>query len=382
MTAINNTTTIQVDNTNRPNTTILLQDTPTPSPALLARLTSHLPYSLPLLRRLQFADKFKGGRTDETHVLYARLGRHPGVDGSASGDDHDGNGDGVETGHFAAAYVDLSQGPETQVWVYSSLEPDAAGGDRDSSDELYSWAKPGSEGGEGRVRSALEEEALDLVLALFRRIRTIAAGGAGGSSPANATSAPSPAPVLAGTVHEVLRHGLLARGVRLLKPSGIIAERDWEVCGKWLFRVEDIPTVAKDNHGLPEGMRWDRVRPSDIDVARSRTNIKRRVETMLKLPGMVVRLENEAPAAWAFLGLDGSLMVHVEEAYRQLGLARLLVSKLMVEHIADFSDDGWGTADVFTGNYQSQGLCRKIGGKNTWALSWALVDVTTVGDAV
>lgn len=295
MTAVNNTTTIQVDNPTSPDNTILLEDTPTPSPALLARLNSHLPYSLPVLRRLQFAANFKGGRTDETHVLYARLGRGSGVDGGCSGDGDDDD-DGDDTGHFAAAYVDISQGPETQVWVYSSLEPSAAvtvasaGGDHEGSEDLYSWAKLGSDGGEGRVRSAEEEEALDLVLALFRRIRKIAAGGPGGGGDGgDATTAP--APVLAGTVHEILRHGLLVRGVRLLKPSGISAERDWEVCGKWLFRLEDLPMVAakgdpsvgagtgdgRDSRGLPEGMRWDHARRSDIEAARARSNIKRRM---------------------------------------------------------------------------------------------------------
>src|SRR3954470_22400698 len=81
-----------------------VEDTPTPSPALLALLKSRLPHSFPVLRRLQFALNFAAiGRTPHTHVLYARYPHH-----------HHRQGDGDE-GHFAVACVDLSRGPETQV---------------------------------------------------------------------------------------------------------------------------------------------------------------------------------------------------------------------------------------------------------------------------
>jgi hypothetical protein len=42
----------------------------------------------------------------------------------------------------------------------------------------------------------------------------------------------------------------------------------------------------------------------------------------------------------------------------------------MREHVSDYGDDGWGAADVFVGNTQSQALCRSIGGKKSWILSW------------
>jgi hypothetical protein len=47
-----------------------------------------------------------------------------------------------------------------------------------------------------------------------------------------------------------------------------------------------------------------------------------------------------------------------------------LACKLMQEHLLDYGDDGWGAADVFCENHKSQALCRSIGGKNSWTLSW------------
>jgi hypothetical protein len=79
--------------------------------------------------------------------------------------------------------------------------------------------------------------------------------------------------ILVGSLHETIRQGLLARGVRMHKSANIPPEVDWEFCGKWLFRVEDLPLTG--DCALPEGMRWDRVRKEDVGVVQSRTSITR-----------------------------------------------------------------------------------------------------------
>lgn len=126
------------------------------------------------------------------------------------------------------------------------------------------------------------------------------------------------------------------------------------------------------------------------------------------LPSTVVRVDDRTPVAWGFMGkpglalsccvetltdfiagLDGTIMtVHVEvsvelanglllsttddvqEPYRRLGLAKALACKLMREHLPKYGDDGWGAADVFVENHKSQAMCRSIGGKVGWTLSW------------
>ena len=80
--------------------------------------------------------------------------------------------------------------------------------------------------------------------------------------------------VLVGTLHEGVRQGLLRWGVAMTNPAVISTGSEWELCGKWLFRVEDLPAAAT-NGPLPDGMRWDRVRKEDVGVVRARTSINR-----------------------------------------------------------------------------------------------------------
>ncbi|KAG7293023.1 hypothetical protein NEMBOFW57_003068 [Staphylotrichum longicolle] len=213
---------------------ILLTDTPQPSTPLLTLLESHLPHSLPVLRRLQFALKFLGGSTPHTHVLYARYDdddNNNNNNGEEQQQQTNGEGAGerrgTRKGHFAAACVDLSRAPETEVWVYSSLED-------------------GVNRGGGCIAAATESRRKE--------------DGAGMK-------------VLIGSLHETVRQGLLARGVEMDKSANIGPELDWEFCGKWLFRVEDLP-VAGDE-GLPEGMRWDRAMKADVETIRARSSINR-----------------------------------------------------------------------------------------------------------
>ena len=172
------------------------------------------------------------------------------------------------------ACVDLSRAPETQAWVYSSLER-SCGGDGDEG-----AVEGRGRGGHGpgyhwTGRSSDEEAALDLVLAVFRRIRAIASSHDGRADGSNREEGDGEGrKVLVGSLHETVRQGLLARGVGMDKASGVPVELDWEFCGKWLFRVEDLPGSGGDG-SLPGGMRWDKVRKGDVGVVQARTSIKR-----------------------------------------------------------------------------------------------------------
>ncbi|KAK3300407.1 uncharacterized protein B0H64DRAFT_470507 [Chaetomium fimeti] len=320
--------------------TILLEDTPTPSEALLALLHAHLPHSIAVLRHLQSARNFPGGSTPTTHILYAH---HSETD--AEGDTN---------APFAAAFVDLARAPETQLSIYSSLERSTNERTSTTSSSSNGAVEPGDYHWAGRPLQ--DEAALDLVLALFRRTRALAIRASTEQQQDTTTMMVTTTTPLVGSLHET-----------------------WEFNGKWLFRVEDLP--REEGWSLPQGVRWDRVRREDAGVVQGRTRVTRLPETLLMLPSTVMRLEDGTPIAWAFMGLDGTLMtLHVEEPYRQRGLAKALACKLMREHISDYSDDGWGAADVYVGNSQSQALCRSIGGKKSWILSWAKVDLSTVGD--
>lgn len=200
-----------------------------PPESLTNLLTAHLPYSLPLLRRLQFA-RFPGGRTETTHILFASSATEP--------LQPRGGGDGGEaaTAPFAAAYLDLSRGPETEIWLYASLE-------RGSS----SLASPQPQGW------PLMEAAP--VLAMLARVRAVRDMWA-------APRALGPA-VLAGALAERTRAALTTAGV-VFPTVGVF--------DKWLLRPEGLPAPALS---LPPGMRWATVRSADLGLVLSRSKIRR-----------------------------------------------------------------------------------------------------------
>ncbi|KAK1769954.1 hypothetical protein QBC33DRAFT_529693 [Phialemonium atrogriseum] len=186
-----------------------------------------------------------------------------------------------------------------------------------------------------------------------------------------------------GSLHEAVRQALIGAGVSVratgVTPRGV----GWDFYDKWLFRVEDLAGAGGGGGGeLPAGMRWDAIRDSgDAALVRARTAIPRKEATLLLLPNTAIRLDDGTPIAWAFLGLDGSLTsLHCEEPYRGRGLAKALAARLMRDHLGDFGDDGWCSADVSIRNPQSQGVCRSLHGKRAWKVSWFWVDLASVGD--
>ncbi|KAK4168514.1 hypothetical protein QBC43DRAFT_101011 [Cladorrhinum sp. PSN259] len=292
-----------------------------PVSEFLSLLKPHLPYSLPVLRRIQFNENIARCKPPHAHLLLAPpVDRYP----------H----------HFAAAYVDLSRGLETQVWLYSTIEDTFSS----SADELCHCDSQ--------------------IIALLGDIGAIQqkhdAKNVGSTTPSSPW-------VLFGSLNEVIRLRMLAHGVRMSKSPNVPDDLEWEFCDKWVFRLQDL----NPGEGLKEGMSWDRIRREDVKFVQSRTTISRTEETLLRIPSVVVRSEDGTPVAWGFMGYDGTLMtLYVEEPYRRMGLAKAVACKVMQDHLASYGDDGWGAADVLVHNDKSQALCKSIGGVNKWKLSW------------
>lgn len=244
-----------------------------PSPALLGLLEAHIPYSLPLLRRLQFT-KIPGGRTQDTRILLASAAAAAAPHSSSaradggSGSDGSGDGSGIDpSAPFAAAYVDFSRGPETEVWMYSSLEKARARGVADDEQQP--------------VETAAAE--VDLAIAVLREIKAqrdayVARGGVCERDT-----------VLLGALSEELRLAVVAAtttsGIDAIATPIVLPEVG--IYDKWLMRLETLPDVPDPTTATTssrrdeekrsrEALHWTQVQKSDIAMILSRTSIPRK----------------------------------------------------------------------------------------------------------
>ncbi|OIW34477.1 hypothetical protein CONLIGDRAFT_638833 [Coniochaeta ligniaria NRRL 30616] len=315
---------------------------------LLTRLTSHLPFSIAVLRRLQVASLKKGGSTPTSHILYV----HSDGSSHAAADD---------SSPFAAAYVDLSRGPETECWIYSSLQDSVPLNPVPTSSEALPPADLSRD-----ERDACVQQ----LLVLLRRIRGLEASYASAHhGEEGLNKGHSRGYVRIGALHETVRRLLVAAGVRV-KATGVVpVGQEWEFYATWLIRVEDLR--VENEVELPGGMGWDVLREGDTGLVKSRTKIPKRDDTMLMVPSTVIRGEDGTAIAWGYLGVDGSVStLHVEEPYRGRGLAKALTGRLLRERLRELGDDGWCSTDISTTNLQSQGVFKSIGGKPAWTVSW------------
>ncbi|KAF4457147.1 hypothetical protein FALBO_15265 [Fusarium albosuccineum] len=282
-------------------------------PGLLKLLDDQLPYSHPLLRRLQFT-KVEGGLSETARIIFVS---------ESSGFEDDEN----PPQRFSAAYIDVGGGPDTQMWFYSTLEHPSESDIKDTT--IYE-----------KQLARLVDEVISLANAYGKELAY-------------------PGAVLLGTVHDSSR--------ALLAKTGRIEPRPTGAYDKWLFRYQDLPDNGDE---LPEGMHWATADEDDCRVVISRTHIPRTVDQLIRMPSLVIKLDDGTPISWAFIGFDGSLAsLHCEEPYRRRGFAKKLAAKLFREKSLDFSDDGWCSADVAPDNEGSRGMCKRLNGKPYWRLS-------------
>ncbi|KAI8960934.1 hypothetical protein F5Y11DRAFT_247811 [Daldinia sp. FL1419] len=301
----------------------------------------HRPYALPLLRRLRFT-RFPGGITEHTRILFAS---QPGLPIAQHGSDTP----------FAAAYLDLSRGPETEIWLYASLE------------RRPSALAPGSPSLDANAAEAAA--AAECAVQILREAKSIReAFYAPGTDHAAVQRREGqdlrPARILAGTLSETTRLALLNRGVVFSYVS---------VFDKWMFTLGGLPEVKSP---LAEDMEWRAVRREDIPLMLSRTNIARKERTIVLLPSMAVYRSDNTPIAWVLLGPDSSLSsLHCEEEWRGKGFAKAAAVKILRERLKEYDDDEHCWADVAPDNPKSQRVCKSLGGKVAWTVSWSGIDL-------
>ncbi|PHH78974.1 hypothetical protein CDD80_5915 [Ophiocordyceps camponoti-rufipedis] len=252
---------------------------------LLTLLTSHLPKSLTLLRRLQTAAR--------------GIGTNPGARVLFITDD--------DTGVFTAAYADVVG----QTFIFSSIQ--TVDHDHDGS-------------------AAQLAALLDALARLARETSSM----------------------LLASLSSDVRAVLELSGRLVPRPSGLFE--------LWLLDVGCLPAVGEV---LPGGMCWGRATMDDCVAVVSRSDIPRTPEFLHGLPSLVIKSEDETPVAWAFLGVDGSLIsLHCEEHHRRNGLARKLAVKLLREGMDLLDGCGpWASAHVSVANKAAQALFRSLNGR-------------------
>ncbi|KAF2636626.1 hypothetical protein P280DRAFT_146284 [Massarina eburnea CBS 473.64] len=150
---------------------------------------------------------------------------------------------------------------------------------------------------------------------------------------------------------------------------------------KFFFKVSNLPQTRE----LPQGLRWGEMREEDLATVQARTSIPRSVRTLMTLKSVGVFEEaTDKAIAWTFLGLDGSLTtLHTEEEYRGKGIAKAVAAKIFRDYAPELAVDeegnAWAHADVYEGNVQSESVCRSLGGQPEVKVFWVRIDLTNAG---
>ncbi|KAL4820296.1 hypothetical protein BDW67DRAFT_153871 [Aspergillus spinulosporus] len=295
-----------------------------PPYTLLTYLSSHLPRSGPLFRRIQHQIN-SPSPSPTARVL-------------ASFSEEDQLSDSDPAQPWIIAYADIHRGPDTQVWVFSSLE-----------------SKP-----KHTITESEKQIAKSQLLSLFTFIRTDLVppylDWVSSTQPVHNTEVeetgvkkipPHPlSSVLLGSVHELVV-GLIVELAGEEKRLRIHRGQNFfyaKYCfPSSSFEHEDVYTKQLEESGYTFTDSAGRygITERHIPLVKSRTNIPRSTQALLAMGGVAlyhspspshpqgqgpvkegVQDAEEMPIAWAFLGFDGSLSsLHVEPAHRGKGLA-------------------------------------------------------------
>ena len=316
--------------------------------ALLAKLISELPYTIPLTRRLQFEHKFPSP-TSRVWIAYRQADRANVYT----------NGESLAETKIAwlipphstwlAAYIDLANPGQTQCWLFGS------------------WELPDS-----RRNETVEQS---LVNALFRHIfvdvvplqptepnadwLSLRDSGKYLSQPFNRSK------VLFGTIHDEVRKYLTRSAVKRIDES----------YGKYIF---DLSLAESKKVSLPEGYEFGKMREDLLQTVLDRSPIPRTLKTLKSLLNVGLYY-NGQPIGWGFIGKDGSLSsLHTESEHRGKGLAVAVGKELIRRQTELFGEEGssFCHSDVSESNAASNSVMKKLGGKVMWRVAWVEIDLS------
>ncbi|RAL02861.1 uncharacterized protein BO80DRAFT_402557 [Aspergillus ibericus CBS 121593] len=352
---------------------------------LLPLLRSHLPYSLPLLRRIQH----EIAHPSPTAVILTTFpAPAPSSGPSPRVPEYD-------VSPWLLAYVDLSAGRETQIVLYSSLERASLHPTTITTITNTNITNPTIP--ISTLPPSTTKNLLPLrtqLLSLLKYIKTHHLPPYLSTFPPpppkndHQLAPPPPTAFLIGNLHTGVFSSLLREKIEYATADletdfidGIKIHRyDRAPYVKYLFPEERIYAENEAISGFHFGD--GNVRREDLGLVRARTAIPRSEETLARLRSCAVYRDTPVhsigegkPVAWAFLGTDGSLAtLHVEEEVRGLGLAGFVGREVMRRGVEDVGGGGVH-ANVAMENRASRRVMEKLGGEVGWTVTWTVVEV-------
>jgi hypothetical protein len=361
-----------------------------PYTTLLAHLHAHLPHSGPLYRRIQY----QASHPSPTARVFASFEESQPPKETKT--------------PWLASYVDIPRGPDTQIWLFSSIE---------------------SESGTPATTTTQSREIVKTYLvSLFTHIQRSLVPDYISSLPTTLkTPVPAvieegvpkipahrPTSYLLGTVHTALEALIVElRGEKKLTIHRGAGVHYVKYCfsSKTFNNVslEDVNASTTTEESSSSGYRFHDstgklgIQGHHIDLVKSRTNIPRSREALLAMGGVALyhssqpvsssEKEDEMPIGWAFLGFDGSLCsLHVEPEHRGRGLAGVVGREVMKRGVKVFEpgpgssgipggnpgyrgEEEWFFADVAVENAASRRVMEKMGGVAKWRVAWMVVEI-------
>jgi ribosomal protein S18 acetylase RimI-like enzyme len=331
---------------------------PPTSPSLQHALKSALPNSINLVYRTQHTNRTEYARILATFPEGAGIPRC-----------------------WAAAYLDRSMRPETELWIFAAGEMPSHSS---SSEGFCPECRKAVEGlldyMAGLPTPPMRPDSQNALEIARQHEKDHPTPGPNGVYPLSRGAflrhLLEPKVILVGACHDAIikimrNHDMVRRDM----PGSDVG------LNKFLFKLSNLP----DTRELPTGLRWGEVREQDIETVKARTDIPRSTKTLLSLKSLgVFEEETGKPVAWTFLGLDGSLTtLHTEPNYRGKGIAKAVAANIIRKHApglaVDDNGDAWAHADVYFGNVQSESVCKSLGGNALWVHDWVRVDLDKAG---
>ncbi|KAL3452829.1 hypothetical protein BJX65DRAFT_155314 [Aspergillus insuetus] len=378
-----------------------------PYTTLLAHLHAHLPHSGPLYRRIQY----QVSHPSPTARVFASFEESQPPRGRETESQQP----------WLAAYVDIPRGPDTQVWLFSSIESESGNFESGAPATITTHSQ-------GIVkthllsffthiqRSLVPDYISSLPTTLKTRVPAVIDEGVP-KIPAH-----RPTSYLLGTVHTTLEalivelrdEGKLAihRGAGVHYVKYCFSSKTFDNVS-----LEDVnaSTTTEDSSSSSGYTFYDSsgkpgIQGHHIDLVKSRTNIPRSREALLAMGGVALyhshssqpvsssEKREEMPIGWAFLGFDGSLCsLHVEPEHRGRGLAGVVGREVMKRGVevfepgsgssedpggnsGDRDEEEWFFADVAVENAASRRVMEKMGGVAKWRVAWMVVEIETLGE--